>query len=110
MNSKINLKFKTKQTSTMKKFTVLVFAIALSSCGAATRTMSGSTINNLKKQVSIEQGCDLDKIELLDKQQSAGNATYALDVCGQRMVYKQIGSVFMESAKADKMVQGLSNQ
>tara|TARA_R100000306_G_C4354475_1_gene131917 strand:- start:812 stop:1084 length:273 start_codon:yes stop_codon:yes gene_type:complete len=88
----------------MRKFTILLFAIALTSCGASMRTMSGATINNLKKQVSIEQGCDVDKIELLEKQQAAGNATYALDVCGKRMVYKQVGSVFMEASKADKMM------
>jgi hypothetical protein len=88
----------------MKKFTLLLFAIALSSCGASMRTMSGATINNLKKQVSIEQGCDIDKIAILEKQQASGNATYALDVCGKRMVYKQVGSIFMEAAKADKMM------
>lgn len=93
----------------MKKFTVLLFAIALTSCGGAFRSMSGTTIGSLKKQVSIEQGCDVDKIEVLDQQRSAGNATYALDVCGTRMVYKQIGSVFMESSKADKMIKDLSN-
>jgi hypothetical protein len=72
------------------------------------RTASGATINNLKEQVSIEQGCDIDKIELLEKQQAAGNATYALDVCGKRMVYKQVGSVFMESGKADKMMDDMN--
>lgn len=93
----------------MKRFTVLVFAIALASCGGAMRNMSGATVGNLKKQVSIEQGCAVDKIEVLDQQRSAGNATYALDVCGTRMVYKQIGSVFMESGKADKMIKDMSN-
>ncbi|MCG8808913.1 hypothetical protein G1K57_12290 [Tenacibaculum finnmarkense] len=88
----------------MRKITILLFAIALTSCGAAMRTMSGATINTLKKQVSIEQGCAIEKIELLEKQQAAGNATYALNVCEKRMVYKQIGSVFMEAAKADKMM------
>jgi hypothetical protein len=88
----------------MRKFTILILAIALTSCGATMRTMSGATIDNLKKQVSIEQGCSVDKIQLLEKQQAAGNATYALDVCGKRMVYKQVGSVFMEAAKADKMM------
>lgn len=94
----------------MRKFTIIIFSIALTSCGAINRTVSGSTINTLKKQVSIEQGCDIDNIELLEKQQAAGNATYALDVCGKRMVYKQVGSVFMESSKADKTVNDLYNQ
>jgi len=92
----------------VKKFTILLFLVVLTSCGSIMRTASGATINNLKEQVSIEQGCDIDKIELLEKQQAAGNATYALDVCGKRMVYKQVGSVFMESGKADKMMDDMN--
>lgn len=88
----------------MKKIFILFLAIGITSCGALNRTVSGATINNLKEQVAIEQGCAEEDIELLDKQQAAGNATYALDVCGKRMVYKQVGSVFMEAAKADAMM------
>ena len=88
----------------MKKIFIIVLVIGMSSCGALNRSVSGATINNLKEQVAIEQGCEEENIKLLDKQQAAGNATYALDVCGTRMVYKQVGSVFMEASKADSMM------
>ncbi len=89
-----------KHTVMKRTFLLLSSAVLLSSCGATMRTMSGATSNQLIKQVSVEQGCPKDEIKVLDKQQAAGNATYALDVCGKRMVYKQVGSVFMESSKS----------
>jgi len=82
---------------------LFILSFAFFSCGAGTRTIGGATSKNLIKQVSVETGCPIEKIMLLDKQQSAGNATYALDVCGNRMVYKQVGSVFLEVSKANEM-------
>lgn len=89
---------KFKQTSL-----TVVTSILLLSCGSMVRTFSGATEKNLVKQVSIEQGCPVDSIKIVDRQKSAGNATYALEGCGKRMVYSQVGSVFMESSKKDQM-------
>ena len=91
----------------MKKVILLFGILILTSCGSVNRTMFGTTEKNLIKTVSIEQNCDAENIEIKHKLKGLGGATYALDVCGTRMVYKQVGSVFMESSKADKMVEDL---
>ena len=88
----------------MKKCILLLFSvILLTSCGAINRQIFGNTESDLIKQVSIETGCASEKIKVLEKMQNFGNATYALDVCGKRMVYKQVGSVFMTAEEADKL-------
>lgn len=88
----------------MKKFySIFALALLLSSCGAFNRTISGNTEKDLIKQVSVETGCSEDKITIVDKVKNMGNATYSLDVCGKKMVYKQIGSVFMSSEDANKL-------
>ncbi len=91
----------------MKKSIVFVMFVALfllTSCGAYTRTMLGVTEKDLIETVSVEQGCPREKIKILSKIKKIGNATYSLDVCGKRVVYKQVGSVFMTAEKADKMI------
>lgn len=74
------------------------------SCGSVNRTMSGTTESKLIKTVSVEQGCPVENVKVIDKVKTLGNATYSLDVCGKRVVYKQIGSVFMEGSKADNLI------
>lgn len=89
----------------MKKvYLIFVSVILLSSCGAINRTVFGNTEKDLVKQVSIETGCSEDNIKIVEKIKNFGNATYSLDVCGKRMVYKQVGSVFMTSEQADKLL------
>lgn len=66
--------------------------------------MSGTTESKLIKTVSVEQGCPVENVKVIDKVKTLGNATYSLDVCGKRVVYKQIGSVFMEGSKADNLI------
>lgn len=96
---------KIQKQKNMKKLIIIVCASTLLiSCGAINRTISGNTIDDLKKQVSVETGCAVEKIVLIDKIQNLGNATYSLDVCGKRMVYKQIGSVFMKAEEVDKLL------
>jgi uncharacterized protein YcfL len=91
----------------MKKVIVLLSVLMLTSCGSASRTMFGTTEKNLINTVSIEQNCPAEKIEILQKEKGLHGATYALNVCGNRVVYKQIGSVFMESSKADATVKSI---
>ncbi len=91
----------------MKKVIVLLSVLMLTSCGSANRTMFGTTEKNLINTVSIEQNCPSEKIEILQKEKGLHGATYALNVCGNRVVYKQIGSVFMESSKADATVKSI---
>jgi len=89
----------------MKKLLLFSFAsFILFSCGSVSRTISGSTEKKLVKTVSVEQGCDQENIKVLDRIKRLGGATYSLDVCGKRLVYKQVGSVFMEQSVADKML------
>lgn len=90
-----------------KTLLLLIILLILVSCGSVNRTMFGTTEKNLLKTVSIEQGCDTENIEILEKLKGLHGATYALNVCGTRMVYKQVGSVFMEASKADETVKNL---
>jgi RNA-binding protein YhbY len=92
----------------MKKIIFLFGIVILVSCGSVNRTMFGTTEKNLIKTVAIEQNCDKENIEIIEKIKGLHGATYALDVCGNRVVYKQVGSVFMEASKADKMVEDLT--
>lgn len=85
----------------MRKVIFIITIIALTSCGASMDT-SGETTDNLKEQVSIEQGCAIEKIKILNKHQTSSDTTYSLNVCGKRMAYKQVGSNFIEASKAEK--------
>ncbi len=93
----------------MKKFVFLICIGSMMSCGSVNRTMFGTTEKTLLKTVSVEQGCEQENIEIVDSVKGLHGATYSLDVCGKRMVYKQVGSVFMEKEEAEKTVKELSN-
>lgn len=82
-------------------------SMVLMNCGAVSRTIFGITEEKLIQTVSVEQGCPKENIKITDNVKTFGNATYSLDVCGKRMVYKQIGSVFMEASKADETINNL---
>lgn len=85
-------------------FAVVVLSFTLLSCGGVlTRKIFGTTEKNLIETVSIEQNCPAENIKIMQSNKGLHGATYALDVCGKRVVYKQVGSVFMEASKADKM-------
>lgn len=88
----------------MKKISILFILVILCSCGEVNRQIMGNTEKDLIKQVSIETGCSSEKIIIIEKIKNFGNATYALDVCGKRVVYKQVGSVFMTALEADKIM------
>lgn len=89
----------------MKKiFLMTLISLFLFSCGAVNRTMFGTTEKTLIKTVSIEQNCPKENIKIIDKNKGLHGATYALEVCGKRMVYKQVGSVFMEQSELDKTI------
>ena len=86
----------------LRKLFLLSAVLLLTSCGSVSRTMFGTTEKTLIKTVSIEQNCEQENIKIIDSNKGLHGATYALDVCGKRMVYKQVGSVFMEASKADE--------
>ena len=89
----------------MKKFLLIGYtSIALVSCGAVNRTVFGTTEETLIKTVAIEQNCPSENVKIIERVKGLHGATYALDVCGKRIVYKQVGSVFMEASKADEMI------
>ncbi|WP_299135485.1 hypothetical protein [uncultured Tenacibaculum sp.] len=89
----------------MKKIVLInLISLLLLSCGAVNRTVFGATEKTLIKTVSIEQNCPKENIKVVDENKGLHGATYALDVCGKRMVYKQVGSVFMEATKMDETI------
>jgi hypothetical protein len=94
----------------MKKLIFVLSILLLASCGSVGRTLTGNTEKTMVKTVSVEQGCSVENIKILDKVKTWQGATYSLDVCGTRMVYKQVGSVFMESGAAEKMNENLQNK
>ncbi|MBI6121180.1 hypothetical protein [Salegentibacter maritimus] len=95
----------------MKKVFLSALTIILFiSCGSVNRTLFGTTEKTLVKTVAIEQDCDKENIEVVDSVKGLHGATYSLNVCGERMVYKQVGSVFMEESKADKKIEELQNK
>lgn len=102
------LEKKTKQLKLykMKKaIFAVITACTIYSCGAYMRGMSGATKDNLIKTVSIEQNCPIENITIVEEVRRTGSATYALEACGKRVIYKQLGSVFMESSQADKLIE-----
>ncbi|MCQ4142711.1 hypothetical protein [Chryseobacterium sp. EO14] len=93
----------------MKKVLLIVTVAStfVTSCGSLNRSMTGTTESKLLKTVAVEQGCSVENVKVLDKIRTAGNATYSLDACGKRVIYKQIGTVFMESSKAQETVKNM---
>lgn len=86
----------------MKKlFLFTLLTVSLSSCGGMLRGVTGSTQNALIKQVAVETGCPQENIKIVEMSRNAGAGTFALDVCGERKIYKQIGSVFMSNEEAN---------
>lgn len=95
----------------MKKLILLtIVSISLTSCGGIVRGITGASKSSLIKQVAVETGCPKENVKIIEKSRNRGAATYALDVCGERKIYKQIGSVFMSSGEADKMTEKLQNK
>lgn len=93
----------------MKKIILLsALSFSLFSCGSVSRTWTGSTEKNLIKTVSIEQNCSKENIKIVDRIKRSGGATYSIEACGKRYVYKQVGSVFMEATKAKNLSNSLT--
>jgi hypothetical protein len=84
-------------------------SIVLLSCGAISRGTTGTTESKLIKIVSVEQGCPVENIKIIDKVKGMGSGSYALEVCGKRMVYKQAGTTFMESSKMQTIMNSVGN-
>ncbi len=74
----------------MKNFVLTVSVLALvSSCGAKLRQVNKLTEKDLKKIVSIEKDCPVENIKVLNKVRGAYHATYTLEVCGNKTIYRQ---------------------
>ncbi|MEC4114619.1 hypothetical protein VSO92_10960 [Myroides pelagicus] len=74
-------------------FLFTLLAISITSCGGMLRGVAGSTQNALIKQVAVETGCPQENIKIVEMSRNAGAGTFALDVCGERKIYKQIGGL-----------------
>lgn len=90
----------------MKKI-LLITAIGISafSCRSVVNVTQGATESKLIKTVSIDRNCPVDSIKIIEKVKNMAHATYALDVCGERVVYQQLGTAFMEKSQANKTVE-----
>ncbi|HCO67945.1 MAG TPA: hypothetical protein DIT04_09370 [Dysgonomonas sp.] len=85
-------------------FIVLLFSSFIS-CKSQ-KAKSDSVLRNLTNQISVETGCPVNRIVLESQYRSDDgkmNETYAFDVCGKRMVYKRIGSVYLNSDDMGKL-------
>ncbi len=81
----------------MKKILILILITTfLTSCGPVYKKI---TEKKLIKTVSIEQGCPVENIKIIDKVKVRRGGTYALDVCNKRLVYKKVRGTFIESSK-----------
>lgn len=65
----------------------------------------GANTYELKKHVSVETGCPIDKIEVKNASEQLGNAIYILDVCGKEMKYRRMGTVFYKDGEKPIMNQ-----
>jgi hypothetical protein len=57
-------------------------------------TITESSAKDLKKHVSVDIGCDIDKIKVINSSEQKGSAVYILCVCDKKMKYRRVGSVF----------------
>lgn len=58
-----------------------------------------ATVSDMKKHVSVDTGCPVNKIVLLELSEQKGNAIYVVDVCGTKMKYRRTGSVFFKDGE-----------
>ncbi|MCL1691625.1 hypothetical protein CMT57_01565 [Elizabethkingia anophelis] len=92
----------------MKKIVqISTLSLVLLNCGAINRNLFGATESDLIKTVAIDQGCPAENIKILESQKGAYGATYSLDVCGKKMIYKQWGTAFVEASKAEEAMKNM---
>lgn len=59
----------------------------------------GSTVDDLKKHISVDMGVKQDKIILLEVSEQLGNGVYILCVDGQKMKWRRTGSIFRKDGE-----------
>ena len=59
----------------------------------------GSTVDDLKKHISVDMGVKQEKIILLEVSEQLGNGVYILCVDGQKMKWRRTGSVFRKDGE-----------
>lgn len=86
-------------------FFISLFFIIFISCKTQ-QSKNDSVIRNLTNQISVETGCPVTDITLESQYRSDDgkqNETFAFSVCGKRMIYKKIGSVYLNSEEVNKL-------
>lgn len=58
-----------------------------------------ATVDHMKKHVSVDTGCPIEKIILLELSEQKGSAIYIIDVCGVKMKYRRSGSAFFKDGE-----------
>lgn len=76
----------------MKKLLLLSLLLLLCSCN---RLIFGTSIKNLKKQVTSETHCPAQNIKVIQKVRNNGNVEITMDVCGKKMIYKKVDHKFI---------------
>lgn len=59
----------------------------------------GTTVDDLKKHISVDMGVKQEKIILLEVSEQLGNGVYILCVDGQKMKWRRTGSVFRKDGE-----------
>lgn len=88
-----------------KSLLILGVVISIFSCKSFVNSSQGATEGKLIKTVSIDRNCPVDSIKIIDRVKNMAHATYALEACGERVVYQQLGTAFMEKSQAEKTVE-----
>lgn len=59
----------------------------------------GTTVDDLKKHISVDLGVKQEKIILLEVSEQLGNGVYILCIDGNKMKYRRTGSVFRKDGE-----------
>ncbi len=87
----------------MKKILLLTTMFFLTiSCSSA--KYLGYDEKSVVKTAAVEHNCPVEKVKVINKIKKLGNSTYLLEICGERKVYKTVGSVIMEKEKVGEFI------
>lgn len=89
----------------MKKGIFFLAAVLASGCSAMG---FGSSEDALKKQVSFDHDCPVEKIAVKDSQEGGvGHASFKVAACGQDLRYERMGASYFDSAKGSPVDQAM---
>jgi hypothetical protein len=67
-----------------------------------------SNPDTLKKQVSFDHDCPVEKVEIADSAElGIGHASFKVDACGSKYRYERMGASYFDSAKGSPADQAM---